>query len=236
MSVVELWIELQGHDWDLADLARVATTDELRIEEREDGKHYLRADSLIPLIDGDGLHEAVLELVAAVDRVARLHITDFEGIRHGSLVEVTDTGGENLRGLAPPATCTAKVGRVRVSTGQPEEPFTDPVEFARCVSVATESPDVAAALFLYETRGGSFRDLYFIIDLILGDVGSTLYEWVSQDDVRRLKHTANSKTILGTEARHGREPTQPPKNPTSPGEAREIVRQALLGWIRSRDA
>ncbi len=236
MSVVELWIELQGDDWDLADLARVATTDPLRIEKRADGKYYLRADSLIPLIDRNGLQEAVLELVTAIDRVARLHIKDFEGIRHGCLREVTDTGREDVRVFIPPVSIALKAGRVRVATGQPEEPFTDPVEFTRCVSVATGSPDVAAALCLYETRGGSFRDLYFIIDLILGDVGSTLYEWVSQDDVRRLKHTANSMTILGTEARHGREPTQPPKNPTSPGKAREIVRQALLGWIRSRDA
>ena len=58
--------------------------------------------------------------------------------------------------------------------------------------------------------------------------------WISHADAKRFKHTANSVAILGDAARHGAESTNPPKQPISLEEARNLISKLVRDWIASK--
>jgi hypothetical protein len=98
------------------------------------------------------------------------------------------------------------------------------------------TPDVDDALLLLTqaARTEDWRLLYVVYEIIEDSVGSrhTARLGERQSEIRRFKHTANSRRAIGTKARHGTSKTKAPANPMAFGEAVGLVRRLLLCWIR----
>jgi hypothetical protein len=109
---------------------------------------------------------------------------------------------------------------------------------ARALLVAISNPVVEKVFRILGSSDRSFRDLYVVLEAIAEDLGGLrdlfAQKWVSEDEIRRLRHTANSVAVLGDEARHGAEQTQPPTDPMSLKEGRKLVEKIAALWIASK--
>ena len=97
---------------------------------------------------------------------------------------------------------------------------------------------VEKVLRIYGSSELTFRDLYVIYEIVEHDVGGleslAARGWATKSDIRRFKHTANSVSSLGDQARHGADSSAPPKVPTTLSEARELVASLVKSWIASK--
>jgi hypothetical protein len=80
--------------------------------------------------------------------------------------------------------------------------------------------------------------LYRIHEVVEHDVGGreALIKLgrVSKQQLKRFTHSSNSVAAAGDQARHGKEITQPPKNPMSLEEAKAFVMGLLTAWFNSK--
>ncbi len=60
--------------------------------------------------------------------------------------------------------------------------------------------------------------------------------WCEGSDLKRFKRSANSVTVAGDDARHGKEWQVPPPNPMSLEEASAYVEQLVRRWLESKGA
>src|SRR6266849_8946952 len=92
----------------------------------------------------------------------------------------------------------------------------------------------AKALRLRDDDSRGWVELYRLYEVIESDIGRPVIVangWVSDRDIGRFKHTANSVEAAGDEARHGKEETDPPARPLSLAEARTLIDRLLSGWL-----
>ena len=86
----------------------------------------------------------------------------------------------------------------------------------------------------------SWVNLYRIYEVVEADVGgeSLLQKqaWGSSRDLKRFKHSANSVTVAGDSARHGKEFASPPPWPMSISYADDYVKCLLHAWLASKGA
>ncbi len=87
----------------------------------------------------------------------------------------------------------------------------DAEAFGGWVELADHDAKVDKALRILITRETNWVNLYNILDVVLSDVGGMIWQagWATESEVKRFKHTADSESTLGDEARHGQERTQP---------------------------
>jgi len=84
----------------------------------------------------------------------------------------------------------------------------------------------------------SWVGLYRLYEVVEGDIGgeSALKDqgWGSATDLKRFKHSANSVSVGGDIARHGKELTVPPPNPMSLEEASAYVTYLVSAWLSAK--
>src|SRR5207245_11610578 len=90
------------------------------------------------------------------------------------------------------------------------------------------TPDMDDALYLLTlgTEANDWRLLFLAYEIIEDHVGQPSkiqrLGWASLAEIKRFKDTANSRSHLGHEARHGRR-SPIPKHPMNPREAQRLI-------------
>jgi len=85
-------------------------------------------------------------------------------------------------------------------------------------------------------RPEDWRLLYFVYEIIErrfrqpSEGGQGLR--CSEEEILRFRDTANSCQVLGIKARHGHTKRPPPANPMTFQEARALIHELLLAWVR----
>jgi hypothetical protein len=101
--------------------------------------------------------------------------------------------------------------------------------------IAARDEAVARALRIL-AEPTSWHNLYRIFEVIRdncrGEKWIRSHGWATKTAMDRFRHTANSPTAIGREARHGSERSTPPPNPVSIREARLLVETIVGGWLR----
>lgn len=80
-------------------------------------------------------------------------------------------------------------------------------------------------------------ELYWIYERIQSEIGGNPHDrgWVSEDEEGRFCHTAQSREVLGTEARHGNwNPDREPDDPMNQKEAIELVHTIVIRFLEER--
>jgi hypothetical protein len=81
----------------------------------------------------------------------------------------------------------------------------------------------------------AWTDLYRLLEVIEAGAGGAdavvAKDWISKSQLRRFKHSANSVTAAGDQARHGVETTQPPADAMTISEARSLIDILLSRWL-----
>jgi len=80
-----------------------------------------------------------------------------------------------------------------------------------------------------------WSELFVVYELVKSNArGGQMFKlgWIRKADEKRFRITANSRTALGRDARHGRDSGQTPSNPMTQPEAITIIRALAAGWLR----
>jgi hypothetical protein len=156
-----------------------------------------------------------------------------------SVTAVTPDGKRNIFLQLEPAVLKIRGGLTSIvvtrADGKVEghRPYPAPKWLARALA----NPNAARALRLRDTDDVSWTDLYRLYEVIEAGAGGVdviaAKGWPLKSQVRRFKHSANSITVAGNEARHGVEYTEPPADAMSLGEARSFVDGLLHRWLEN---
>jgi hypothetical protein len=230
---MKAWLE--GHEFDLEDLARLLPTDDVRVIKEGDG-FYLTAAELDNPTPGRAFHEVAEELLVRVNGVGRLMRDGFAPValkghyeQDGNVSVVLSTATVRLRAHIS-ATAT-----VYDSDGNPvpQPPLASPAYIA----LAAQNPDVAEVLEIMGRPDPlSFADLYKVYEIIKhsGALNPAMNSaGVSEATTRLFTRTANHPEASGDAARHARSRDQPPARPMTLDEARAMLRSLASAWLDS---
>jgi hypothetical protein len=108
----------------------------------------------------------------------------------------------------------------------------------RWKSLLLDDPNVSLVCELLSKSPIEWNDLYRSVEIIAEDLGGLhkIHEldWATKESLRRFKHTANSPSSIGLNARHGVDQGQPPSAPMIHSEAAALIDTIVYQWIWSK--
>lgn len=240
-------VQIQGSTSDLEHLARYFNAPPKRVfkDTRDAGFLYQSVSFAACSTSAEVLALADQEF-AVLSGVLRFTRESREPLRSGAVYRQNSSGGRDVFvHIRERLQLRMELGEVTVTvTDRDGNVLTRPTPPPRTVllaQLAESDAAVAKALRLNaEEDAKSWVGLYRIYEVVEADVGGQdalkKRGWGSAHDLRRFKHSANSVTVAGDSARHGKESEQPPKDPMTPDEAAAFVGCLIQSWLASKGA
>jgi hypothetical protein len=234
-------VTISGSQEVLTELARQFNDEELGVTLVEaNGQTQLRSTAFEGHLDAASVRIEAERIVDALSGISRLLLRSDSRLTVSSVTAVRPDGKRNIFLQVEPAVLKIRGGLTsivvtradgRVEEYRPSDPA--PKWLARALA----NPNAARALRLRDTDDLSWTDLYRLYEVIEAGAGGVdaiaAKGWASKSQVCRFKHSANSVTVAGNEARHGVESTEPPAEAMSLGEARSFVDGLLHRWLEN---
>ncbi len=237
--MTEWLVRLKGHEFDLEELSDHFTSADRNVKKEEDGYYYLRSSDLNELDEPDAVRERAFKFIELVNGATKLYTRgSYRPVEFDVVTRIDDSGNRHHH-----ITLSATVeGRSRMTgklivgdMGETMDVLRPPSGADPLVNLADQNEKVADALRFY-ARGDWFN-LYkaweVVRDAAGGETELIKKDWATKAQRRRFTGTAQSRAVLGDEARHAIEKVQPPKNPMSLEEAQAFVRSAIEAWVRT---
>lgn len=244
----DLWqVQIQGWASDLEHLALHFTTRPFRVytDERDGGFMY-ESDSFEACRTSEEVLKRANEELCVLSGVLRMTRDSPEPLHTGAVYRRNSSGGRDIFLHVQDALhIHADFGEVTLTVTDAEgNVITRPAPPPRTVAIAQLAvidTSVAKAMrLLAEPDHKSWVGMYRIHEVIEADIGSEhalkKRGWGSSQDLKRFKHSANSVTVAGDSARHGKEVEQPPRHPMSIDEAAAYLNYVLQSWLSSKGA
>jgi len=232
----EWWVNLQGDDFDLAQLSALLK-DPIRRVRQEEGRYFLTADRLNNLENADEVRAAAKAITASFNGLVRLQFNSRTRISVGNMEERIENGEtKNLYVMPESTSLWMREGAVGVVITEGGTDKTAPQQenpFATWLSLAETDQKIAQVLEMYGNASPSepWKDLYPIFEIIRADVGGedglVSKGWINITQISRFRHTANHPEAAGEGARHGVSTYDPPKNPMTIAEAGVFIKSLL---------
>jgi hypothetical protein len=224
---------LQGHQSDLEALAELLQSGSINVSRREDdGYWYVWGSVFAGLEDSSAVRKRGLEVVETLNGVGALY--GIQKVSARDVVEVTKAGvRKNTIAVAELITARSRVRAVAVVSGPDGKPKENENAraFRQILQLARTDERVWDALhFLAQQQNWS--NLYKVFEIIGDDVGEQVHDLADRKKLGAFKATAQSRKLLGDEARHASEKCPEPHNPISLEEARQLIRQLVGNWLR----
>ena len=106
-------------------------------------------------------------------------------------------------------------------------------EFDSWRKLAEEDEIVENVFRLFREFDRNWINLYKVYEIVEKNAGKKKIEqWIIKDKIRQFKHTANSQSAIGDDARHGVDHNDPPKEPMSESEAQALIRNLVKQWLQ----
>ena len=234
---MEWEVTLRGPEPVLEEVAHALHENENAIVRSQDG-FVLRSTRFVNLTQAADVRLEAAPIVEALSAIGRMLLQSEASLRIASVVEIRPDGTRNifveLEGGVLRITGGLVSLRVSRLDGSVEEQRpSDPAP--SWLAKALTTPEAARALRLRDKSPLSWPDLYRLFEVIVaGAGGSTAIVaagWASRTQLRRFKHSADSVSAAGDEARHGVERRAPPRDPMTIVEARSLVDILLARWL-----
>ncbi|MCA1789712.1 MAG: hypothetical protein LC667_07600 [Thioalkalivibrio sp.] len=202
----------------------------------EGGSHLLRVPELDPISDVRVVRSEAQSYLDSLSGVAKLILGWDSPLKVGHILRRHPDGRadrflevESLRVETRISPVTLRVTR---ADGSVEE--RGPAYEARpWLRKARASESARRVLRLISEPDLNWVDLYRIMEIIHGDAGSSIHQWVSRKKLKRFKTTANSVGAVGDDARHGHETTVPPEKPMTLVEAKRLISGLARDWLNA---
>lgn len=247
-QIPDLWqVQVQGWQSDLEHLARhfVSTPFRFSKDERDGGCLY-ESDSFAACQASENVLKLANDELCVLSGVLKMMRDSPEPLRTGAVYRRNASGGKDIFvHIQETLQLRAEFGEVTVTvTDAQGNVITRPSPPPRTVTIAqlavTDASAAKAMRLLAAPDQKSWVGMHRIHEVIEADVGSEnalkKRGWGSVQDLKRFKHSANSVTVAGDSARHGKEVEQPPKHPMSVDEAAAYLNYVLQSWLSSKGA
>lgn len=240
-------VQIQGSASDLEHLARHFTLPPAIIVKDDRGGGYLYESIAFAACSTSGDVLAVAdEELSVLSGVLKLTRDSHEPLHTDAVYRLNSAGGRDVFvHITETLQIRCEVGEITVTvTDSQGNVVTRPSPPPRTVllaGLATIDVAVAKAMRLLSAPDSkSWVGLYRLHEVIEADVGGERAlkkrGWGSARDLKRFKHSANSVTVAGDAARHGKELELPPTHPMSEGEAIAYANYVLQAWLTAKGA
>jgi hypothetical protein len=237
-------VQIQGLASDLEYLARYFTSGQIRVLRDEQYDFVFEADAFASC----SLPEEVLTLadkeLSTLSGLLKLDRGSCESLRSGAVYRHNAVGGRDVSiHVRDGLRIHSAVGTLGVtstdSQDNVETKLPPPPRMLAWSRLAASDAAVAKVLRLLDSDDAkSWTGLYRIHEVIASDVGGEdILEkrgWAPRNAMKRFKHSANSVTVAGDRARHGKEHSKPPKRPMLLDEAESYVLGVVQAWLTSK--
>ena len=223
----------------LAELAHVLSNDDLSLL-RGNGKYMLKSRAFESLTDVDSVRTEAQRIVVALSGISRILLGSDAKLKIGTVTDVRPDGHRHIFVQLEPAVMRLNAGRVSVQVTHPDgridirRPADPAIEW---LTKSLTDPLIARALRLRDAGPLSWTDLYRLYEVIENGAGGedaiVTRGWATRVQLKRFKHSANSVSAAGDQARHGIERTTPPRDAMSQSEGRLLVDELLRRWLGS---
>jgi hypothetical protein len=230
---VEWIVCIKGDEFDLQELSKSLTSPELCLI-KEENEYYLKSTSFNQLNNAGEVKSKAEEILSLINGASKLALGTRKPLIIDSVIKITDDDKRQRNffesvEVTEQSMFTATVDGAEVHQAEPIPDW---------IKIAQSNENVAKVLRLLSKGDYDWVNLYRIFEVIEEDVGAiskiTQEAWATEPAIRRFKHTANSVGAIGDDARHGKETTQPPKNPMTFSEAKSFIETILHNWLRSK--
>ncbi|MCG9115908.1 hypothetical protein LH428_08605 [Laribacter hongkongensis] len=232
-------VRLAGQQHDLAELSRSLCSETLSLVKDEHGQYYLASTKF----DSCGTPDEVLtvskQLLAVLNGATKLALGGNLGLSESGVLEqkADDTNtfhmffSDTINVRASFDLSITDVDGNIIEEYKPADPVLKWV-------TAGLMDDSVGKVFRLFGQEHNWVELYRIFEVIESDVGGideiATIGWAQKGQLKIFKHTANSPGAVGDDARHGKETTEPPKNPMLISEARALIQTLIHHWLRSK--
>jgi hypothetical protein len=232
-------IEIDGDKFDLQELLRLNSVSGISITE-EDSRYYLRSDEFNAYTKARDVLNRGTEVLKVINGIAQLEIQNWRNVRVCGVARDEANGTRTQFAFPEPiiartrfsANATVIKSDGTVQTSKPQSTIES------YLKIAKKDACVEKALRIYGSREHSWSNLYIIYEIIESDMGGKDLiignGWSSGSKIEKFKHTANSVSAAGDDARHGKENTEPPASPMPLSEAESMIGDLLKQWIRTK--
>lgn len=247
-NISDLWqVQIQGWTSDLEHLERHFPSMPFRISKDDrDGGYIYESDSFAVCKTSEEVLQLASDEFCVLSGVLKMMRDSPEPLRVGAVYRRNASGGRDVfvhiqETLQIRAECGEVTVMVTDSDGKIITRSEPPPRIVTIVQIATADASVAKAMRLLAAPDHkSWVGMYRMHEVIEADVGSEnalkKRGWGSTQDMKRFKHSANSVTVAGDSARHGKEVEQQPKHPMSVDEAAAYLSYVLQSWLSSKGA
>ena len=237
--MAEWWFELVGADYDLDFLSEHCGHLEWEIfKNPKDGKTCLRSEKLNSIQDDEMRLEEAKRMVRATAFAAYLHGEAIRDLKFNAMFNVESDGSIGSRTIfAEPITLPVRSRLIAKGSVGEEAQGPTSIELTAESLYRLNNPAIEKAVTLFVTYRDNWAQLSKIIEMVQKILGGDIpREWMSHNDIERLKRTANFPESAGDTARHVGTKGQPPRDPMSLKEARQKVGQVLCKCIERLDS
>jgi hypothetical protein len=240
-------VQVQGSQFDLEHLKKYFTSAPMlvRADDRSAGFLYESEKFLSCATSVEVLEVAAQELLI-LSGILKLVRDATEPLRTGAVYRANAAGGRDVfEHIHEGVSARSEAGIVGVTTTDKEGNVVSvpppPPRTIALSKLALADDTVAKAMRLIAaTDSNSWVNLYRIHEVVEADMGGEhslkKRAWGSSRDLKRFKHSANSVTVAGDRARHGKETDQPPAQPMSLDEANAYVNYVVHAWLATKGA
>lgn len=246
-SVWHWEVQIQGNLSDLDHLARHFETGLMRItrDERDDSFLY-QSDAFTSCATSEEVLQICEGEFAVLSGVLKFVRGSRELLRTGAVYKRHPNGSRDVFvHIHDSINVRVEMGEVTVTVTDVEGNIINrPSPPPRTVSIsalAARDEAVGKVMRLIAAPdANTWVSLYRMHEVIESDIGGECSlkktGWGSMSDLKRFKRSANSVTVAGDKARHGKEHEVPPANPMIIGEAEAYVNYVLHAWLASKGA
>jgi hypothetical protein len=229
-------VQLTGDELDLEELPVLFASGDPTII-KDGHAYYLVSSAFERLNDADDVRRAATEFIEIINGLSRTIQPEYQPSAVDTVVREGEDGPKQILAFSSAkVTARAKL-KFRVTRGNgTQDPDPNEGRLTGQFLVARQYEPIQRALAFVNRKELTWNDLYRAAEVVQEDVGGQMYNmgWISEKVFSRFTGTANSFSVLGRDARHGRDRTQPPPNPMPFEEARALVFRLLAQWIESK--
>jgi hypothetical protein len=220
--MVEWEARIKGDVRALSELSGELDNDVSTIEKREE-EYFLKSEQFEGKEEFEEVNNIAEDLIDTLSGIASIHLrTEIDPELYVHDVIRIKNGERKSHAFVK-----AEPAEMRLFAGKPD--------LDKWVELSQENKEVEELLNLVQ-KGLDWRNLYAIYEFIQDDIGGNIYEqnWgISKSKINRFTATANSRKILGDEARHGADVSNH-SNPMSHGKAKSLIERICKKWLDSK--
>lgn len=238
--------QLEGDIRDLEYSAKIFEAGPRRVLRDRQGAGYLyESDAFSTCTTSEEVEGIAKDELSVLSGILKLERGASDNLRYGAVFGQNQNGGRDIFLRIQSVQASGEIGAVTVTvndaSGNEVSRPVPPLRSVVLLQLAITNPAIAKVMRLLSAADVvDWVGLYRIHEVIELDVGGEdrlkKQEWISANNLKRFKHSANSVQVGGDQSRHGKEPNDPPKNPMTVIEAKAYVKDVVQAWLATKGA